>query len=102
MFLLLTAIGPVRDLKCVYNNRLHVPLICEWKRPKFPTGDIPYYSIKITQNSEVIYTDKTNRRFVYVELDLIQDAPYNVTVSPVMRGNVVPATTSVVFHKMSG
>ena len=95
----MTAHGSVRDLQCVYNNQFYYPFYCKWIKPRHIEGAIRYYNVKITHNGKFIFEGNTNRRYIFLQVELIQEAGYKVTVTPVARLNGVTKNTSLIFTK---
>lgn len=93
--------GIIRNLECIYNNRWYKPLYCKWTIISHLDGAKPYYRIKITLENEIIYKEATNDEHISVQEDLIENAPYIVTVTPEAFIVGVPNYTSIVFQSTS-
>ena len=93
--------GPVRDLKCTYENRIYKPLSCKWAVPTDPHGVIQHYIVLITHKNETIYSKTTKHRFILSQDYLQPSAIYNVSVKAVTHVEGVPATTNIVFEDIS-
>ena len=93
-----TGIRFIRDLKCTYDNQLHRPLYCKWKKPRPLNETIKSYKIKLFHEGQVIYEEITEYLYTFVQIDLTPGAIYNVTVTPASAEKGLAVSTTVIFE----
>ena len=94
------ALGPVRDLQCIYDSVKEQTLSCKWAEPEKTYGLSLSYHVNITNNGSIIWNLTTMEQTLTWNEKLIQGEIYVVSVSALTHIEGVAVETSILISDL--